>query len=256
MSLAALRQQIATVIAGTPSGSPGLPTGMAALDSILPGGGIPAGRITEFLAPLGFGKTTIARSLVLATITSGRYVAWIDATRTLDPRDFLAAGASGQEGPSIDLDALWVVRPLDPARAPWCADLVLRTGAFALVVLDGAPLLPRVVAVRLTQLAREADAAFLLMGEGTRASEIGGSLRLVMRRREVVTVEKGGSHQQVHLRLKDPEGRTRDDITRTNVAHRLCAHPEIPDRRGVGGSHGGKTISRARRFAQPEYPRR
>jgi hypothetical protein len=243
-----LRQQIAAVVAGTPSTTPGLPTGFAALDAILPGGGIPAGRITELLAPPGLGKTTIGRSLVAATITAGRCVAWIDATRTLDPRDWVSA--------SMDGDALWVVRPADPARAPWCADLLLRTGAFALVVLDGAPVLPRVVAVRLAQLARDADAALLLLGEGTRASEIGGALRLVLTRndrtrndrspgvpgpraigaapapdarRVVVTIEKGGPYHHVQLEVPG--------VDRINpVARRLCAHPEIPDRRGVARS--------------------
>jgi recombination protein RecA len=276
-----LRQQLAAVVAGTPSTTPGLPTGIAALDAILPGGGIPAGRLTELLAPAGSGKTTLARSLVTATITSGRCVAWVDATRTLDPRDWVSA--------SMDGDALWVVRPTDPARASWCADLLLRTGAFALVVLDGAPILPRTVAVRLSQLARESDAALLLLGDGTRASEIGGALRLVLKRsgrspgvpgsrgttsttsttstthadalprRVVVTLEKGGPYH--HVQLEVPGGNSVN-----TVARRLCAHPEIPDRRGVarsrrhdGGAAGKNAAARAtavrgRRFAQPDYP--
>jgi len=253
LAVAQLRQQLAAVVAGTPSSTPGLPTGLAALDAALPGGGIPLGRITELLAEQGFGKTTITRSLVAATIKAGRCVAWIDATRTLDPRDFCTPPAgngtagkiSSGESSSIDLDALWVVRPADPAQAPWCADLLLRTGAFALVVLDGAPVLPRVVAVRLAQLAREADAALLLLGDGTRASEIGGALRLVLRRRGAVTIEKGGAHQNVLLRLSETSSGYDDtsDIGKKNehhiagtggvVAHRLRAYPEIPDRRGV-----------------------
>lgn len=243
MSLAVqqLRQQLAAVVAGTPSSTPGLPTGLAALDAVLPGGGLPLGRITELLAPQGFGKTTATRSLVAATIRAGHCVAWIDATRTLDPRDFLGAstGLPERDLPALDLDALWVVRPRDPARAPWCADLLLRTGAFALVVLDGAPVLPRVIGVRLAQLAREADAALLLLGEGTRASEVGGALRLVMKRPGVVTLEKGGPHQHVLLRPKGHEASHDQDpapLARRPVAHRLRAHPEIPDRRGVARS--------------------
>lgn len=234
MSLAALRQQLAAVVAGTPSTTPGLPTGLAVLDAILPGGGLPPGRITELLAAPGLGKTTIARTLVATTIAGGRCVAWIDATRTLDPRDWVKRDSAATS--SMDVDALWVVRPADPARAPWCADLLLRTGAFALVVLDGAPVLPRVVAVRLALLARDADAALLLLGDGTRASEIGGALRLVLRRharRVTVTLEKGGPHRNVLLQLEDRSGSTSG--TDSN-ARRLCAHPEIPDRRGVARS--------------------
>jgi len=228
MSLAILRQQLAAVVAGTPSSTPGLPTGMATLDAMLPGGGVPRGRLTELLAPAGLGKTTLARSLVAATIRGGGGVAWIDATRTLDPRDWSADSAA--------YDALWVVRPGDPARGPWCADLLLRSAAFALVVLDGAPVLPRTVAVRLTQLARESDAALLLLGEGTRASEVGGALRVRLdvhaggarspgaaRPRIIATLEKGGPYQQSELEVGRGHG----------IARRLCTHPEIPDRRGV-----------------------
>lgn len=221
-NLQVLREQLAAVVAGTPSATPGLPTGLSALDAALPGGGLPRGRITELLAPAGLGKTTLARTLASTTLTAGHTVAWVDATRTLDPRDWVTVDPAGS-------DALWVVRPGDPARAAWCADLLLRTGSFALVVLDGAPLLPRSIAVRLAQLARDADAALLLLGDGTRASEIGGALRLVLKRRDartvLATVEKGGPHQHVPLSLE--VGHAHDS------ARRLCAHPAVPDRRGV-----------------------
>ena len=267
MSLAVLRQQLAAVVAGTPSSTPGLPTGVAVLDTMLPGGGVPRGRLAELLAPAGLGKTTIARSLVATTIRSGGGVAWIDATRTLDPRDWAAQSITGDSQGVFD--ALWVVRPGDPARGPWCADLLLRSGAFALVVLDGAPVLPRAVAVRLTQLARESDAALLLLGEGTRASEIGGALRLRLAwsapsgslqsagrigitpvvprspgaaaHRVIATLEKGGPYQHVELEVGRGHG----------IARRLCTHPEIPDRRGVARS---RSAVRGRRVAQPEYP--
>jgi len=254
MSLALLRQQLAAVVAGTPSTTPGLPTGLTGLDAILPGGGIPHGRITELLAPPGLGKTTIARSLVAATLRTGGSVAWVDATRTLDPRD----------AASMESEALWVVRPPDPTRGPWCTDLLLRSGAFALVVLDGAPVLPRNVAVRLAQLARESDAALLLLGEGTRASEIGGALRLRLAlqgasgfptaraaaRAIIATLEKGGPYQHVPLELGH-------DLTTTDLAHRLCTHPAIPDRRGVAGAKRPRIGTvRGRRAAQPSYPKR
>jgi len=230
LALADLRQQLAAVIAGTPSAAPGLATGIAALDGALPGNGIPRGRITELLAPAGLGKTTLARSLAAATLTAGHTVAWVDATRTLDPRDWVTVDAGRT-------DALWVVRPSAPARASWCADLLLRTGSFALVVLDGAPVLPRAVAVRLAQLARDSDAALLLLGEGTRASEIGGALRIVMGKEKhskrgaagvTATIEKGGLHQHVPLQLLE-FGRGNS----VGSTRRVHSHPEIPDRRGV-----------------------
>lgn len=258
MSLTALRLQISAVVAGAPSTAPGLPTGMAALDGVLPGGGIPRGRISEWLAPAGLGKTTLARSLVAATLRAGHGVAWIDATRTLDPRDWARA-----------LESTWIVRPATPVRAAWCADLLLRSGAFALVVLDGAPVLPRPIAVRLAQLAREADAALLLLGDGTRATDGGSALRLRLAtsgpgRRRVITVEKGGLNP--HPVSLEPD----HDLP---IARRLCAHPAVPDRRGVAragrgdpaerstergterGTRRGTGRGRARRAAQPRFPR-
>ncbi len=135
------------------------------------------------------------------------------------------------------------MRPGDPARAAWCADLLLRTGAFALVVLDGAPVLLRSIAVRLSQLARDADAALLLLGEGNKASEIGGALRLVLKRRPArdtrggpqvaALIEKGGPHQLVPLHLEVGNARAIARDLARDIAHRLCAHPEVPDRRGL-----------------------
>lgn len=239
MSLAALRLHIASVVAGTPSQAPGLPTGLTSLDDVLTGGGIPRGRISEWVAPTG-GKTTLARRLAALTLRAGHGVAWIDARRTLDPAPL--AGA---------LSMVWVVRPPDPSRAPWCADLLLRSGAFALVILDGGPVLPRPIAVRLAQLARDADAALLLLGDGTRATDGGSALRLrlagpAMGQHRHLTLEKGGLHPHpVPLALDH-------DLP---TAHRLCAHPTVPDRRGVARTGRSRaTRSRARRVAQPRFP--
>lgn len=262
--LQVLREQLAAVVAGTPSANPGLPTGVRGLDLALPGGGLPRGRITELLAPAGLGKTTLARAIASSTLQAGHAVAWVDATRTLDPRDWVQVDATGR-------DALWVVRPADAAKAAWCADLILRTGAFALVVLDGAPVLPRNIAVRLSQLARDADAALLLLGDGNKASEIGGALRLVLKRRPArdtrggpqvaVLIEKGGPHQHVPLHLEVGNARSSADIdaSTASIARRLCAHPEVPDRRGVARARNGATrigTVRGRRAAQPSYPKR
>jgi hypothetical protein len=242
MTLAALRLRIASVVAGTPSQAPGLPTGLTSLDDVLAGGGIPRGRISEWVAPTGAGKTTLARQLAALTLRAGHGVAWIDARRTLDPTPL--AGA---------LETAWVIRPPDPSRAPWCADLLLRSGGFALVILDGGPVLPRPIAVRLAQLARDADAALLLLGDGTRATDGGSALRLRLTgpatgHRRHLTLEKGGLHPHpVPLAL--------DHVV--PVPHRLCTHPEVPDRRGVARAGRSRAARpRARRVAQPRFPER
>ena len=52
-------------------------------------------------------------------------MAYIDASRTLAPRDWVGS----------DERTLWIIRPPEAARAAWCADVLLRSGSFALVVL-------------------------------------------------------------------------------------------------------------------------
>jgi recombination protein RecA len=241
--------------------APAIPTGIAALDAVLQGGGLPRGRLTEIVGANGSGKTTLARALVEATAARHDWVAYIDAQRTLDARDWVHLG---------DAQGVWMIRPHDASRAPWCADVLLRSGAFALVVLDGAPLLSRSNAVRLTRLARESNCALVILGDRAgAASQLGGAVRLVVerptpgsRRRStpagasgssgngsdggsitrtiVVRVEKGGTLRTVEVSCA------------VTVARRLCAHPEVPDRRGVArGPAGGNRHSRSGRAASP-----
>jgi len=196
-----------------------LPTGIAELDALLVGHGIPRGRLTEITGASGSGRTSMLRTLVTAAASGGRWVAYIDATRTLAPRDWAHVGS--ERAP------LWIVRPANAAKATWCADLLLRSGAFALVVMDGAPQLSRVLAVRLTRLARDVGAAFVVTGEhGGDATGSSVRIRLAQsnarsERTTTLTLEKGGKRRTLEVSY----GRA--------VARRLCAHPEVPDRRGV-----------------------
>jgi hypothetical protein len=192
-----------------------LPTGLAELDALLVNHGIPRGRLTEITGAKGSGRTSMLRTLVTAVATGGRWVAYIDAARTLAPRDWAHVGS--ERAP------LWIIRPTTSARAPWCADLLLRSGAFALVVMDGAPPLARVIAVRLTRLARDVGAAFVVTGEHG-GDATGSSVRIRVTRSNrttTITLEKGGKRRTLEVSY----GRA--------VARRLCTHPEVPDRRGV-----------------------
>ena len=188
----------------------------------------------------GSGKTTLARAMVEATVRDQGWVAWIDAERTLDPRDWVHLG---------DEQGVWMIRPHDASRAAWCADVLLRSSAFALVVLDGAPLLTRGTAVRLTRLAKESNAAFLVLGDRVGgATQLGGAVRLTVERRRRqaqigIRIEKGGILKTVEVSCA------------IDVARRLCAHPEVPDRRGVArGPAGGRRHSRSGRAASPPVP--
>ena len=115
MSLSLLRQQLSEIISGTKSGTPGLVTGISALDAVLPNNGLPRGRLTELVGAPGSGKTTIVRQMVERAVNDGWWVAYVDAARTLTPRDWTHVSDSARDG-------LWVVRPRDAARGAWCAD--------------------------------------------------------------------------------------------------------------------------------------
>ncbi len=230
-SLEQIRAQMDEVVIGKrPAGLP-MPTGVPLLDAAL-GGGVPRGRITEVVGMRGVGKTALLREVVRRVLAAGSWVAWVDARRTLAAAPWASLGSR-----------LVMIRPRDAARGAWCADTLLRSGVFALVVLDGAPPLSRVNGVRLAQLARERDAALVIVADGTQPSRVGGAVRLKVtpqaattaRRRSpstaeaapgpapgfLVTVEKGGVFRSVEV------------SSAVVVARRVCTDPEIPDRRGV-----------------------
>lgn len=223
-----------------------MPTGLDALDDALASGGLPRGRLTEVVGATG--KLTLLRRIVDAAVARGEWVAYIDASRTLAPRDWAHLGAH---------QALCIVRPPDPARAAWCADVLLRSAAFSLVVLDSAPPISRAVAVRLTGLARESNAALVAVGGGSRsATQLGGAVRLRVNRRRQrlrITIEKG---QRVAGGSTGRESRLQHVVEvgcANGVARRLCTHPEVPDRRGAARRGGGNTRDRGRRAASPSH---
>src|SRR5512135_2834855 len=135
-----------------PAARRGLAFGVGALDALLPLG-LPRGQITALDAPLGQGGTALLLALAETTLRADEGVAFVDAARTLAPQ--AAARLAG-------LGLFWVVRPRGAESAWWCADVLLRTGAFGLVVVDQPPPPVRAVAVRLQRLARDKDAVLVV----------------------------------------------------------------------------------------------
>jgi hypothetical protein len=259
-ALSEVQRRIALITSAEPADpSSALGTGIAELDAVLSRRGIPRGRLTEVAGARGSGKATLLRRMVMETISRGLGVAYVDASRTLAPRDW--ASVADEAG-----DGFWVVRPKQASRGAWCADVLLRSGAFALVGLDGAPPLTRSIAVRLTRLAHDAAAALVVVGgDHAPPSMISGALRLhvsrmrrksrhdiasagadppplappgVMTRWMTITVEKGGRGQRQTVEVEHA----------VSVAHRLCAHPEVPDRRGAARTGGRGSKGREERY--------
>ena len=137
-----------------------LRTGVRGLDALLGPQGVPSGQITAWLGAPSCGKTGLLRALVNATRRGGVSVAWIDAGAELMAMDW----ADDEPG------RLWVVRPPRRGDAAFCAELLLDTASFGLVIIDGAPSLSRSRSVRLQRLARHAGAAVVVVGS-TRAEQ-------------------------------------------------------------------------------------
>ena len=113
-----------------------IPTGSIALDVALGIGGLPRGRVIEIYGPESSGKTTVALHAVANAQAAGGVAAFIDAEHALDPDYAKALG--------VDTDALLVSQPDTGEQALEIMDMLIRSGAIDIVVVDSvAALVPR-----------------------------------------------------------------------------------------------------------------
>ena len=113
-----------------------VPTGALALDMALGIGGIPRGRVIEIFGPEGSGKTTLATHVVAEAQRNGGICAYIDAEHAMDPTYARAIG--------VDVDELLISQPDTGEQALEIADMLIRSGALDVVVIDSvAALTPR-----------------------------------------------------------------------------------------------------------------
>jgi recombination protein RecA len=113
-----------------------IPTGSIALDVALGIGGLPRGRVVEIYGPESSGKTTVALHAVANAQAAGGVAAFIDAEHALDPDYAKKLG--------VDTDALLVSQPDTGEQALEIADMLIRSGALDILVIDSvAALVPR-----------------------------------------------------------------------------------------------------------------
>jgi recombination protein RecA len=113
-----------------------IPTGSIALDVALGLGGLPRGRIVEIYGPESSGKTSLALHAVANAQKAGGIAAFIDAEHALDPDYAKNLG--------VDTDALLVSQPDTGEQALEIADMLIRSGAIDVVVIDSvAALVPK-----------------------------------------------------------------------------------------------------------------
>jgi recombination protein RecA len=113
-----------------------IPTGSIALDVALGIGGLPRGRVVEIYGPESSGKTTVALHAVASAQRAGGIAAFIDAEHALDPEYAKKLG--------VDTDALLVSQPDTGEQALEITDMLIRSGALDIIVIDSvAALVPK-----------------------------------------------------------------------------------------------------------------
>ena len=113
-----------------------IPTGAVPLDIALGIGGLPRGRIVEIFGPESSGKSTLAMHIVAEAQRNGGICAYVDAEHAMDP---IYAKAIG-----VDTDNLLISQPDTGEQALEIVDMLVRSGALDVVVIDSvAALTPR-----------------------------------------------------------------------------------------------------------------
>ena len=113
-----------------------IPTGALALDLALGIGGLPRGRVVEIFGPESSGKSTLAMHVVAEAQRNGGICAYVDAEHAMDPVYAKAIG--------VNIDDLLISQPDTGEQALEIADMLIRSGALDVLVIDSvAALTPR-----------------------------------------------------------------------------------------------------------------
>ncbi len=116
--------------------APCISTGSITLDLALGGRGLPRGRVAEFFGPEASGKTTLALTIIANAQREGGVAAFIDAEHAFD--------AAWGKRIGLDLESLLVSQPDTGEQALEICDLLVRSGAVDVVVIDSvAALVPK-----------------------------------------------------------------------------------------------------------------
>ena len=230
----------------------GLPTGVAALDRILPGGGLPRGRLSVW-TPAGAGAgaeggawalgglgppgaTAVLRSACMVAVERGERAAWVDGAGVVLgdawPRGPLLLRLPGSAG---ELEALV------------CAEELVRSGGFGMVVVTGVGRALAAEAVRLSRAAREGGAALVAVGAAVRGGAADAPVA-ALRLASWLLPEGvrwrpdpfGGPAEPALVRFRVEatslglESRAEFTIPVVQHAFRLSMEPGLVDRRGAG----------------------
>ncbi len=164
---------------------PAVPTGYAALDAELPGGGWPSGTLSEVLHEgVGIGEVTFLAGALAKASEGNRLIAWIN------PPHLPYAPALAQAG--IAIERCLVVRPANREDALWAAEQALKSGACGAVMLwleEGAARRhDEYACLRRLQVSAESGRSMAVFFRSTAAEKLStpAHLRVVLTREEGV----------------------------------------------------------------------
>jgi len=203
---------------------PQIATGMEALDRILPGGGLPRGRLSIWVP--GTGVSAVLRAACMRVVCGGERAAWVDGI--------------GRAAPGVAWGEVTLARPRNARQALECTEELLRSGGFAVVVRvgEGECIQER---VRLCRAAREGGAALIELSPDPHMAAV----RLVSRiRRESFRWCLNGLGEPVDVRSVvmrvevGAAGWSREsdvELVVTNHEYRMSLESGVADRRGSRG---------------------
>ena len=110
------------------AGIEAIPTGSLGLDIALGIGGLPKGRVVEIYGPESSGKTTLTLQVIAEAQKLGGTAAFVDAEHALDPKYAARLG--------VDVDDLLVSQPDTGEQALEIADMLVRSAAVDVIVID------------------------------------------------------------------------------------------------------------------------
>lgn len=206
MSRSALLEQLAQACragrADAQAPRPVQPSGFAALDALLPGGGWPLGAVTELMPEsAGIGELSLVMPALAYLTRADRYLAWIAPPYLPYPPALIQQG--------LQLERLLIIQTRDEAEALWAAEQALRCPSFGAVLAWPTAIDER--RVRRLQL----------------AAETGGSCALLYRPESAAQLS---SPAALRLKLKAVDRGTRVEIhkARGGHAHALVLHSAAP----------------------------
>ncbi|MFY0567867.1 ImuA family protein [Archangium lansingense] len=237
VTVEALREQIRRLQAAPRKYLAALRTGVEAFDELLPGGGLPLGQVVELWGEAASGRTSLALRAVASAHREGRLCAYVDGPGELYPPAAVAAG--------VDPARLLIVRPKTAEQLAWSAVQLVRSGAFACVVLD------------LTRGPKGGGAVRLSPAEGKRlmdAAGRGGSLLLLLTAPEA----PGDGMMRLRTEAQDDEGLSVEVVRsrQGGIGSRALVpwqalYPELAG----GESPWGAELPPAEAVTVPELPR-